>query len=289
MNEQLRQVGAAARPVWLLAGLSLVLFGLGLARYFGATLEPGRVLTGLGFALGLQLAGHFLYAYFEHLPGLPAVADAAGRRLVLLAGLGALTGAAVSVYGLQLAGALTPGLALTLASLTFIALAYSLPPLRLKESGYGELALAVAFANLAPLLGYLLVDDEPSRLLGTATFGLTFLYLAWLLVRQFEGYARDLKAERRTLLMRLGWANAMQVHNALLLAGYVWLAASPWLGMPLAIVLPTFAALPLAGLQVYLLGQIANGAPPNWRALHLNGLAIAAAVTYLLAFGFWTR
>ncbi len=289
MNESLGRVWAAARLRWLLAGLSATLFGLGVGRYFGAALEPGRVLTGLGFVLALQLAGHFLFAYFERLPGPPAVADAAGRRLVLLAGLGALTGAAASAVGLQQAGALTAGLALTLAGLTFIALAYSLPPFRLEESGYGELALAVAFGNLAPLLGYLLAADEPSRLLGTATFGLTFLYLAWLLVRQFEGYARDLKAERRRLVVRLGWANAVPVHNALLLAGFVWLAASPWLGMPLAIVLPAFAALPLAGLQVYLLGQIASGATPNWRAVNLNGLAIMAAVTYLLAFGFWTR
>lgn len=288
MNEMRRWLWKGAHLAWLAAGFSQFLLGLGVARYFGVRLLPGPTLLGLGWVMSLQLAGQFLYLHFVSVP--PTTESERARRLALLVSFSALGVAGFCAVGLLQIAAHPAVLAILMGLMLLVAVGHSTPPLRLWRSGYGELSLAVSFGALVPMMAYYSVaTGELQRLLGAVAFPLVFLILALLLLVQFASYGRDEAGNRRTLLVRLGWELGMQVHNGLLLAGFLLLAISPWLGMPPAIVLPTFAALPLVGLQIVMLGRIANGSPPNWRSLTVNGIAIAAAVSYLLGFGFWTR
>ena len=67
---------------------------------------------------------------------------------------------------------------------------YAVPPVRLVYSGYGELVLAILFANLFPALAFLLQTGELHRLLAMLTFPLTLLYLAALLALSLRAYYR---------------------------------------------------------------------------------------------------
>jgi len=167
------------------------------------------------------------------------------------------------------------------------ALCYPVPPIRLEYSGYGELVLSLLIANLTPALGYLLQGGDSLRLLAMVTFPLTMLFLAMLLVFSLSSYAGDLKYERRTLMIRMGWQRGMVFHNILVLASFLLLALAALLRFPWSITWPALLPLPLGLYQIYQIRAIANGAKPNWRALMVGALALFAAMAYLLTFAFW--
>ncbi|MBI3159969.1 MAG: prenyltransferase [Chloroflexi bacterium] len=297
-----------ARPLLLLAGLSMSLFGLGVARYLGVSIEPAPTLLGLMWVLSLQLAAHVFTTYFA-LPHSPAEENPAPfgdlfgrgdgllgngpgqlpRPAGLLAGMGALGLAALAAFGLLLQPTTSPALMAVMGLMGGTVLVYTLPPARLRSRGYGELLVAVGFGNLVPLFAFLVVTGEVDRLVAIAGFPITFLILAMALALEFPTYAWDQHLGRQNLMARLGWETTMSLHNYLLLLAFLWLGASVWIGLPAAIVLPAFLPLPLAGLQILTMRRIALGGKPNWRALTLNAAAITSGVIYLLGFGFWTR
>jgi 1,4-dihydroxy-2-naphthoate octaprenyltransferase len=110
-----------------------------------------------------------------------------------------------------------------------------------------------------------------------------------MLALEFPDYASDLKTAKLTLLVRMGWQNALRIHHALVATAYLLLAGSFAYGLPAAIALPAFLTLPLGILQIWYLSRIGDGIKPNWNALTLNALAMTAATAYLLTYAFWTR
>jgi hypothetical protein len=47
--------------------------------------------------------------------------------------------------------------------------------------------------------------------------------------------------------------------------------------------------LPIGLLQIWQMRRVADGAKPNWMTLTITPMVLFAAMTYLLAFAFWTR
>jgi len=181
-------------------------------------------------------------------------------------------------------------LVLTLMALVVAgAIFYSVPPVRLATSGYGELTTAILLANLVPALAFTLQYSELHRLLALSTFPITALTLASMISLEFPDYASDLKHGKRTLLVRLGWRNAVWVHHLLVASGYLLFVASFAAGLPGALAWPPLLTLPLGLLQIWYLGRIAEGLKPHWTALTLNALAMTVASVYLLTYAFWTR
>jgi 1,4-dihydroxy-2-naphthoate octaprenyltransferase len=166
---------------------------------------------------------------------------------------------------------------------------YSAPPVRLASTGYGELTTSILVANLVPAFAFLLQVGNLHRLVAMTTFPLTALHLAMMLAFELPDYASDLKQEKRTLMVRLGWKTSMGMHNALILVAYLLLALAVTLGMPFFIALPAFFTLPVGLLQIWQMRRIAEGAAPNWRTLTLTALVLFGATAYLLAFAYWTR
>jgi len=177
-----------------------------------------------------------------------------------------------------------------LLALTFlILLAYAVPPLRLSDSGFGELILAIALGTLFPTVAFLLQYGQLQRLLSITSMPLTLLALAFLLVCNFPTFATDLKLGRHTLLTRLTWQKAVPIHHLLVLIAFLLLAAAPFIGTPWGLVWPAFLALPFAATQMIWLQSIANGGRTFWN--FLTGLASATfgLTVYLLALTFWIR
>jgi 1,4-dihydroxy-2-naphthoate octaprenyltransferase len=121
------------------------------------------------------------------------------------------------------------------------------------------------------------------------TFPLTLLHLAMMLAFELPDFMTDLRYDKRTLMVRLGWERGMQLHNLLILLASLMLGVSMLFGLPPAIGLPAMLFLPLGLFQIWLMLRIAAGARPNWNILGLMAILVFGMATYLLTFGFWTR
>lgn len=284
----------AARP-WMLAAVTLFyLLGLGTAVYLGELIRWQIAATGWGAAVFLMVSSFWLKAYFDRL------ADPLGKRsgenapeqrlepglwlqmaVTALAAGAALTVALIFQGALSLTGWLVLGLAFALAFF------YAVPPLRLSETAWGEMAQALLAANLIPALAFVLQVGEIHRLIAMLTFSLTAWTLAAFLALGLKDYARDLKWGRKTLLLTLGWQRGMVLHNVLIMSGYLLLVTASAVGLPWRLTWPVLLTLPLGLFEIWQVVQINNGAKPRWPLLDLTARGLVGISAYLLAISVW--
>lgn len=284
----LRQLLQLARlPLLVFAMLG---YGLGLAvlRYLGRPIEIGLALLGAFWVLLLWLLMHWLAAYFRD-SFAPVLDLTLPEQLRLRAGLFHASLALLTVlFALLLPvvflGRLSPTLLVYLLLAAGLGLAYGLPPLRLSTRGLDELTLAVLVGHIFPALAYLFQEASLHRLLPVLSLPLPFMALAVFLAFTFPTFASDQKYHPRALLVRAGWENGMQLHNALLLLSYLLLASLGFLGVPFRLVWPALLTLPLAVYEIFMFRRIADGAKPEWRMLGLVGGAILGLTLYLMSF-----
>lgn len=291
-----------SRPLFLLGAVLVYALGAGIARYLGVEIDWAIYLLGQTWVTLLQLSTHYLNEYFD------APADAANpnrtpfsggsgvigpgklqRSTALVLAVGCLTVVASLTVLLIRQGTMPPTTLFVMVLIFLGAFFYSVPPVRLASTGYGELTTSILVANLLPALAFLLQTGELHRLLAMSTFPLTALHLAMMLAFELPDYINDLKFDKKTLMVRLGWQRGMTLHNALILSAYLLLALAVSFGLPLAIAWPSFLTLPIGLLQIWQMRRVADGAKPNWTTLTITPLILFAAMTYLLAFAFWVR
>ena len=277
-----------ARPVLFAAGgILLYALGAGIARFLGEVVDWRAYLLGQVCVTMLQLSAIFLKDAFHVLQNPPRSEARQAGQLHFAAAAAALTIGAVMTVLLYRYGYLNPEAFLILAVAFLLSLAYAAPPLRLCESGYGDLVNAFLVANLFPALAFLLQTGHIHRLLAMATFPLTPLFLAMMFALGFPVYAQDVKENRRSLLVQIGWQRSVLFHHWLLAAGFLLLAVSVFFGLAWQIAWPALLALPLALFQIWQMNQIANGLAPRWTLLVSTALASFAVTAYLLTFAFW--
>lgn len=291
-----------SRPLFLLGGVLVFALGVGIARYLGTPINWGMYFLGQFWVTTLQLAGQYLNEYFDapqdvqntnrtpFTGGSGALGpDGLPRRTALIAAAGCLAVTASLTVLLLSQASLSPTTVLIMVLGFSGAILYSVPPVRLSTTGYGELTTSFLVANLVPAFAFLLQSGELHRLLAMATFPLTLLHLAMMLAFEFPDYATDLRLGKRTLLVRMGWQRAVVLNNLLILGAYLTLILAVVSGLPFYIALPSLITLPLGLLQIWQMRRIADGARPNWTALTLTAIALFSVVAYLLTFAFWTR
>ncbi len=283
-----------SRPIYVLLAALTYFLGAGVARYLGDPQMPPAFWLGLIGIILAQMCMNLMVEVYrpENEPIVPdeSIID---RRLihdsalyVSVAGLAAL---AVIAFLIFRDGRLTPPAWLILAlSLLFI-VAYSVPPLRLVDKGYGEVLLAAQIGFLAPSISFLLQDGAYHRLLYATIVPLTILSLATILALDFPSYSSDLKYARQTLLVRVGWERAVPLHHGLVIAAYALFASTPLLGFSLNLIWPAFLTIPFAILQIYWLRNIGLGAKPIWSLLSANAIAVLGLTAYFLTLTFWLR
>jgi len=288
------------RPVFLLGGILMYALGAGIADYLGATLNLTAYWLGQGCVTMLQLTAQYLNEYFDAAGdsgnrnrtffsgGSGAGSDALPRWTPLLAAATTLTVGAVLVVLLYRDRLLNPPATMILGLAFLGAVFYSVPPVRLVGSGYGELTTSILVANLVPAFAFILQTGEIHRLLAMATFPLTALHMAMLIAFSLPDYAADARYEKRTLLIRMGWQRGMQLHNWLIVLAYVLLGLAVLQGMPFKLAWPGFLTLPIGLFQVMQMRQIENGAPARWNLLTFTAIATFTLTAYFLTFSFWT-
>lgn len=283
-----------SRPLYLPMSALMYLLGTGIARYLGNPLVPAAFWLGLLGVLMAQLSMNLLAEVFRPLSESVIAEQSPSQRrtlrdAALYLSIAALATDAIVTFILFKEGRLTLAALLCLGFSLLVIVMYSVPPVRLMDNGFGELALAIQIAYLLPAIGFLLQAGSFHGLLNAVIVPLTFLLLAAFVSLDFASYADDLRRGRRTLVDRVGWQTAVPIHHGLLIAAYVVLAAASVLGFSIGLLWPAFLTLPFAGLQIYWLRNIALGARPIWGLLTANALAVFGLTAYFLTLTFWLR
>jgi 1,4-dihydroxy-2-naphthoate polyprenyltransferase len=302
MTQTIRLLIRVSRPHFLLGAILVYALGVGVAKYLGVQVNWGLYLVGQVLVTTTQLGTHFLNEYHDgpadlDNPNRTPFSGGSGavgpgklsRSTVLLAALGCFAVTAAFTVLLISYMKLTPAI-LVVMILSFLgAFFYSSPPFKLSSSGYGELSTSILVAFMVPAFAFLLQAGDLHRLVAMTTFPLTAVHLAMMLAFELPDYGNDLRHEKRTLMVRMGWKNGMVLHNVLIISAYLLLGLAVTLGMPMMIALPAFFTFPLGLLQIWQMRRVAAGARPNWMAITLTPVVLFVAMTYLLAFAYWTR
>lgn len=272
-----------------------------MARYLGITIDWGMYWLGQAWLVLVQFSIHALNEYFE----LPAEQHNSSKLLLLgstqVLELGKLTRPMAlwsSVISAMAAGLVTvliiqgssgSEILTILLVLAIVGIAYSIPPLRLSATGYGELVLSFLISAIVPIFSFTLQEGEFHRILVMTTFPLVLFFIAFLLIVEFPMYATDLKHQRPSLLLRLGWRRGIVVHNVLVSGGFLLVAFAVIIGLPWRLAIPVASVIPVALAQIILLNRIGQGAKPNWNLLFLCAAATYGMTVYFLTYGFWTH
>jgi 1,4-dihydroxy-2-naphthoate octaprenyltransferase len=282
------------RPLHLFLASLAYCLGSGMARYLGRPIQIAPFVLGLLAVLAIQAAAFWLVEYFR-LPLMPLEKNETPRiREGLRAGLfqfsmALLTGSGAIIVTLLIAQLLPTPAGIFMGLIVFCFVIYAVPPMRLSEVGYGELIQAIALGTLFPAFAFSLQYGEFHRLLAFATFPLTLLALAYLLVNDFPTFVEDQKYGRHSMLTRLTWQHAIPIHHLLVLLCFLFFAVTPLFGYPWGLVWPVFLVLPFALVEIVWLQRIARGGRTLWRFLIPLASAVFGLSVYLLALTFWIR
>jgi 1,4-dihydroxy-2-naphthoate octaprenyltransferase len=291
-----------SHPMMLLAGILIYALGGGAAHYLGYIIDWGDYWVGQGIITFLQLSSYYLKLYFE-LPKIPdmnrddkkttegnqpcQITLTRARLLPLIYSfltIWAMFTALLFANGhnnILIIGVLVIGF--------FIAFFYGIPPLKLVYTGYGELTQAVLLANIVPAFAYVIQTGQLQRLLVMMTFPLTFLYIAMVLCLSLATYASDIRSNRKTLMIRIGWQSGMRLHNILVLIAYLIFFLAYFIGLPRSLTWPGLLTIPVAVFQIYQLNQIAGGVRPRWKLLEYASVSTFLFTAYFLTLALWTR
>jgi 1,4-dihydroxy-2-naphthoate octaprenyltransferase len=280
------------RPLHLLLAALTYTLGASIPAYLG---KPLNVLAfWLGFAgvilaqTSMSLLSEVFRPHNESLvEGETPLKKETLRSNMLYISIAALAISAFLAYLLYVNQALVLSSFLFLLSSLLLVLAYSIPPVRLVNHGFGELTLAVHVAYIVPSIGFILQFKENHRLLVFIIIPLTALALAYFLMVNFTTFSADEKYQRATLLRQLGWERAVPLHHSLIAFAYVIFALAPMFGF--SILWTSLLTLPFAILQIVLLRHVSLGGKPNWRLLTSTALAVFGLTTYFITLTFWLR
>lgn len=289
-----------AQPLSLLAGFLLYSLGGGVAHYLGVQIDWLVYWLGQGCITLLQLSCHLLKAYYDfpviirrmrrdkRLPRQDEDERILLKTAVLQAAFTTLATGSVLTVLLYTLGSINLAALFILGAAFLIAFFYAVPPPQLVYSGYGELAYALFLANLTPAFAFVLQSGNIHRLLAMLSFPLTALFLAVSLALSLQTYADNIKKNRRTLMVRLGWQLGFQLHQLMVLLTYLLLGIAAWLGLPWALSWPAFLSLPIAVYQIWIINQIALGNKPRWNLLKFTAAITFGLTAYFMAFALWT-
>ena len=274
-------------PLWAFIKLSRPHFLIGGVLMFALGAAAAGQVDPLGYALGqlmvvtAQVTAHYVNEYADVEPD-----RAVTRRTLFSGGSGVLVGGqlrpVIALRAARVASALAIGAAIALmfvnvtaALLGLAALAiswsYSLPPLRLLGSGFGELAASGVVAGLVPLIG---AFSQGGAITGRLTWsiGVVFLlHLAMMLAFELPDLETDAVAGKRVLAVRMGRTRTRAFIALLVLAAAILLTGwgSSYAGSGSAGV-ALLAGLPAAALM--LVAMLRD------RAALLTGAAVATLV-----------
>jgi len=291
-----------SRPLFLLGAIIIYALGVGVVSFLGGTIDWGLYFIGQLWALLLQLSTHYLNEYFnseedEDNPNPTPFSGGSGAigegglqsKIALIASLASLASLA-SVTFFLVTNYSSDLLVYMIMALAFLGcFFYSVPPIRLERTGYGELTTSVIVAFLLPTFSYVLQTGEVNRLLTMSIFPLTLVHLGMMIILELPDYYNDIKNNKKTILVRLGWDRGIIFHLIVSISAYLLLLIELLLGLPKFVVWHAMISFPIMLLLFWQLIRIRRGVRPNWTSLTLTSIASFGTMTYFMAFAYWTN
>ncbi|RLC99768.1 MAG: hypothetical protein DRI46_08895 [Chloroflexi bacterium] len=287
------------RPIHLMTALAMYLVGAGLARYLGARMDLSALGLGLSWLLCLLLGAFLLGDYFKisfETPVLPAKytvppsenqKESPQSNLRLFGALGLFSSAGVLTILMELRGGITPAVGMVLlACFSFTTLVVA-PGLKLKYSGIGEFVISICLVIFPPALSFYMLYGEFHHFLSLGISPFFPLHLALILTLRLRSYPEDYRADRKTLMVRLGWVRGIFLHNLLVLSAFLLFGAAMLFGLPQRIVGPVFLTLLPAGVLIRIYSGLEHGTPVRWPLIIFLALVVFFLPVYLIAFTAW--
>ncbi|MFW5748162.1 MAG: prenyltransferase [Chloroflexota bacterium] len=210
----LRAAWMMARPLQLLSVILVYGLGLLVARAHGYHATPTQIILALVVLLAVAVSIHYANEYADHeTDALTQPTTFSGGSGALPAGLiarGVVLWLALFVLAVGLAGGMLGLLtgwlplwaAVVLVTGAFFGWTYSLPPLALAWSGWGELDNAVLGGLLLPVYGYLIAAGMISSGAVLVFIPFTMLVFLNLLATTWPDRHADAAVGKRTLATR---------------------------------------------------------------------------------------
>ena len=229
---------AATRPAFLSVTFVGVLLGLASAAAAGIHPDSTTATLTMFFALVAHAGANVLNDYYDSLSGCDAANTArvfpftGGSRFIQN---GVLSQQVIGLYGYSLLLAVIPaGLWLTFVSAPgligiglaglLVGWAYSAPPFKLQSRGLGEFGITAGW--LLVVTGTDFVQRHSFDFAPVAAgLGFALLVANVLYINQFPDVAADAQAGKRTVVVRLGVANARFGYLLIALLCYNWVLA----------------------------------------------------------------
>ena len=295
---RLNQLARIINPYAIMMSFVLYAVGVGVLHYLGKPIDSITYWLGLFVVILFELGGFFLKAFFAtnswnlrrkfqtNKTGKSTEVLPVTILEITLACFGVAMGVLVLliVQGkIQL-----PAMALILLAFALMVF-YSMPPFRLAENGFGELARTIYIVILIPALGYVVQTNNLHRLIPMITFPLALLYLAMELALSLQSYGFEMWGKTFSMMGKMGWQKGMNLHNLLLLIAYLLVGVAALFGQPWQLTWPLLLSLPVSILQILIMWGISNGAKPHWRLVILCAYSIPALSAYLVGLTLWIR
>lgn len=281
------------RPLHLLIAALTYFLGASIANYLGRPFRIEAFWLGLLAVILAQASMNLLAEVFRPynepiVEGETRKARLTVRNNALYTAIAALAAIAVIAFVLFTGNHLSISALFFLLLSLLLVLTYSIYPFRFINRGFGEFVLAVHLGYVIPSIAYILQSGEAHRFL-LITIPLTLLAFAYFIIMDFPSFATDSKYGRNTLLTRVGWERVVPLHHLFVLLAYLFFLAAPSFGLSLSLLWPAFLTLPFALFQIFLLRNIALGAPANWTLLTATALSVFGLTVYFLSLTFWLR
>ncbi|MCJ7568474.1 MAG: prenyltransferase [Anaerolineales bacterium] len=288
-----------SRPHFLLGGFLLFGLGAAIATYLGKPVDWSLYILGQLLVTSIQLMAQAMYTFFDNTREQEVTFRSlfGGDRKALEPAHLPYTAALISAIVTLTISATLAAILLVVKNVSFVTWAfvligfltaffYSTPHVRLKTTGYGEIIAAIVVASFVPIFSFTLQTGELHRLLLMSTIPLAALLFAALIAFEFPDYASDLKRDRQTLMVRIGWESAMKLHDLAILFAIISFITAYVIGLPDRVALGALISFPLAIAQIWQMNRIKAGAAARWRTFTLSALALFALTAYLELMGY---
>ncbi|MGF1665422.1 MAG: prenyltransferase [Acidimicrobiia bacterium] len=199
-----------SRPLFLLGGVVLLAVGV----FDAGSIQVGRWVTAQAMVTLVQLTAHYVNEFAD--------VEADGlveNRTIFSGGSGVLSSgllepkvawrAALATSGLAMVPIVilafdAPLVALLGVSALVVSWTYSMPPLRLLATGFGELVTSITVAGMVPLVGVLAMGASLSPSLWWAMAALVAAHMAMMLIFELPDLDTDRSAGKTVLAVRVG-------------------------------------------------------------------------------------
>jgi 1,4-dihydroxy-2-naphthoate octaprenyltransferase len=274
----------------LLGAIFGYFIGGGFVSYLGKNIDWAVFCLGLGIVLLFLLCSEYVSAifYWKQPTGSGEVKDRLlVKNIFLQLGLSVLCVGAVITFFLFFLVTEKLGVWVFLALFFVLNIVSVIPPLDLRNRGYGDLLSAVNLAILAPAFAGSLQLDEIHHSLLMITFPGFFLVVAMFMALSLEKYGSTAVGQKPSLMTAMGWKSGMYFHNLFLLLTYFSYAITAILGLPFRLLLPAIVAFPFSVLQFWEMSRIGSGEKPRWKFLRLCAISSIGILVYFLLFNLW--